>query len=275
MDKLRFGTAGIPRKTNGDTSQGIKDVKSLGLESMEIEFVRGVYLKEDKTENVKKIAKENDIKLTCHAPYYINLNTTEPKKYHASINYIIKSAKILSLCGGWSVCFHAGYYMKQDPEKVYSKIKESVKEIVKIVREYDDKIWIRPEISGKKVQFGDLKETIKLSQDVEQVMPCIDFSHFFARDTGKHNTLSEFKNILEEIESKLGKNALSNMHIHVSDIEYGDKGLENNLILNESKFNYKDLMKALKEFKVKGVLICESPNIEEDSLLMKKYYDKL
>lgn len=275
MDKLRFGTAGIPRKTSGDTSQGIKDVNSLGLASMEIEFVRGVYLKEDKTENIKKIAKENDIKLTCHAPYYINLNTNEPKKYHASINYITKSAKILSLCGGWSVCFHAGYYMKQDPEKVYSKIKESVKEIVKIVREYDDKIWIRPEISGKKVQFGDLKETIKLSQDVEQVMPCIDFSHFFARDTGKHNTLSEFKNILEEIESKLGKNALSNMHIHVSGIEYGDKGEKNHLILNESKFNYKDLMKALKEFKVKGVLICESPNIEEDSLLMKKYYDKL
>lgn len=275
MDKLRFGTAGKPISTKGDTVQGIKDVRKLNLDSLELEFVHSINIKPEKTNEVKKAAKDSDVILTCHAPYFINLNSDDKKKFHASISYIANSAKITSLCGGWSVCFHAGYYQGQSPEKVYENIKEGVKKIVNQVKEFDKNIWIRPEISGKKSQFGDLNETIKLSKEVEQVMPCIDFSHFFARDTGKHNTLVEFKNILETIEKDLGKEALLNMHIHVAGIEYGDKGEKNHLLLEESKFNYKDLMRALKEFKVKGVLICESPNIEVDALLMQEYYSKL
>ena len=271
MDKLRFGTAGIPTCTKGDTIQGIKDVRSLNLDSMELEFVHSINIKEEKAIEVKKTAEKNNIKLTCHAPYFINLNSAEKPKIHASIARIVNSAKITSLCGGYSVCFHAGFYQGQDPKKVYEKIKENMKEIVKQVKEFDDKIWIRPEISGKIAQFGDLKELINLSQDVEQVLPCVDFSHLFARTLGKNNTYEEFNFILEEIE-KLKKEALNNMHIHVSGIEYGDKGEKHHLILEESKFNYKDLMKALKEFKVKGCLTCESPNIEQDAILMQKTY---
>ena len=105
-------------------------------------------------------------------------------------------------------------------------------------------------------------------------MPCIDFSHLFARTVGKNNTLEEFNSILEQVK-KIGKDSIKNMHIHVSGIEYGDKGEKHHLILEESKFNYKDLMKALKEFKVKGYLTCESPNIEKDAILMKNYYEKI
>jgi len=275
MDKLRFGTAGKPISTKGDTVQGIKDVRKLNLDAMELEFVHSINIKADKAPELKKAAKDSDVVLTCHSPYFINLNSDDKKKFHASIGYIVSSAKILSLCNGWSVCFHAGYYQGQPPERVYENIKEGIKKIVNEVKEFDRNLWIRPEISGKKSQFGDLNETIRLSKEVEQVMPCIDFSHLFARDTGKHNTHEEFKKILEAIEKELGKEALNNMHIHVAGIEYSDKGEKNHLLLNESKFNYKDLMKTLKEFKVRGVLICESPNIEGDALLMKNYYSRL
>ena len=273
MDRLRFGTAGIPNSTKGDTLQGIKDVKKLGLGSFELEFVRSINISEEKTELVKKTAKENDVVLTCHAPYFINLNSQDPKIFHASVGRIVNSAKIVSLCGGYSVCFHAGFYQKQDPKKVYENIKKGFKKITNEVKEFDKNIWIRPEISGKISQFGDLKELIKLSKEFDQVLPCIDFSHLFARSIGKNNTYEEFNEILEQTE-KLGKDALNNMHMHVSGIAYGDKGEKNHLILEESEFNYKDLMKVLKEFKVKGCLTCESPNIEEDALLMKKVYSK-
>ncbi|MAF50551.1 MAG: hypothetical protein CMH64_00510 [Nanoarchaeota archaeon] len=275
MDKLRFGTAGIPNSTKGDTIQGIKDIPKLGLGSFELEFVRSINISEEKAPLIKKAAKDNNVILTCHAPYFINLNSDDPKKFHASIGRIVNSAKILSLCGGYSVCFHAGFYQKQDPKKVYENIKKGFKKITDEVKEFDKNIWIRPEISGKIAQFGDLNELIKLSQDFDQVLPCIDFSHLFARTIGKNNTFEEFKNILSEIESKLGSEVIDNMHIHVSGIEYGDRGEKHHLILEDSKFNYKDLMKALKEFKVKGCLTCESPNIEDDALLMKNYYESI
>jgi len=274
MDKLRFGTAGIPTCTKGDTIQGIKDVNSLKLGSFELEFVRSINISEEKAPEIKKAAKDNNIVLTCHAPYFINLNSTDPKIFHASIGRIVKSANITSLCGGYSICFHAGFYQKQDPKKVYENIKTGFKKILDEVKEFDKNIWIRPEISGKIAQFGDLNELIKLSKDFDQVLPCIDFSHLFARTVGKNNTLEEFNSILEQVE-KIGKDSIKNMHIHVSGIEYGDKGEKHHLILEESKFNYKDLMKALKEFKVKGYLTCESPNIEKDAILMKNYYEKI
>ncbi|MEK6826068.1 MAG: TIM barrel protein [Nanoarchaeota archaeon] len=275
MDRLRFGTAGIPVSTKGDTIQGIKDVKQMGLGSFELEFVRQINIKKEKAPEVKKIAKENDIVITCHSPYFINLNSEEKKKYYASIGYIKNSAIITSLCGGWSVCFHSGYYQGQDPKKVYKKIKEGIKTIVKEVKGHDDKIWIRPEISGKPTQFGDLKELIKLSQEIDQVMPCVDFSHMMARSLGAFNTREEFKQILTELEKGLGKTVLNNMHIHISGIAYGDKGEKNHLNLKESKFNYADLLKALKEFKCKGVVTCESPNIEKDALLLQSTYSKI
>ena len=273
FNELRFGTAGIPICVKGGTLEGIKKLNELNLGNMELEFVRSIHVTKEKAPEVKKTAEENDVVLTSHAPYFINLNSDNKKTYYASIGYIKNSAVITSLCGGFSVCFHAGYYQKQDPIKVYEKIKEGIKTIITEVKEVDDKIWIRPEISGKKSQFGDLKEIIKLSQELEQVMPCIDFSHLFARTIGKNNTYEEFNEILSEIEKGLGRNALNEMHIHIAGIEYGEKGEKHHLVLKESKFNYRDLLKALKEFNCKGVVVCESPNIEDDALLLKRTYD--
>ena len=56
-------------------------------------------------------------------------------------------------------------------------------------------------------------------------------------------------------------------------IAYGEKGEKHHLILKESDFNYKDLLKALKDFKCEGVLISESPNIEQDAMLMQETYN--
>ncbi|HLC63161.1 MAG TPA: TIM barrel protein [Candidatus Nanoarchaeia archaeon] len=272
MDKLRFGTAGIPHSTKGDTLKGIEQVRKLKLDAMELEFVHSVNISKEKAPLVADARKKNDVVLTCHAPYFINLNSEDKKKFHASISYITNSAKILSLCNGWSVCFHAGYYMKDTREKTYERIKEGVKKIVNEVKQVDDKIWIRPEISGKKSQFGDLDELLKLSSEIEQVLPCIDFSHLYARTVGENNTLAEFRSILTKVEKELGKNALENMHIHAAGIAFGDKGEKNHLLLKESGFNYKELLKTLKEFKVKGVLICESTIPQDDALMMQKTY---
>ena len=65
------------------------------------------------------------------------------------------------------------------------------------------------------------------------------------------------------------------MHIHITGIAYGEKGEKNHLNLKESDLKYKELINALKDFKVKGVAISESPNIEGDALLVQKIYNGL
>ena len=275
MKELLFGTAGIPVGAKGTTADGIRHVRKLGLGAFELEFVRSINISKEKAPLIRKAAEESNIVLTCHAPYYINLNSEEKGKVEASISRILNSARIVNLCGGYSVCFHAGFYMGQEPKKVYETIKHNLKEITSALKKENNNIWIRPETTGKETQFGNVDEILQLSQELDNVMPCVDFAHFHARTNGKYNTYDEFAGILEAIEKKLGKKGLENMHIHITGIAYGPKGEKNHLNLGESDLNYKELLKVLKDFKAKGVVISESPNIEEDALLMKKTYEKL
>ncbi|MFH2020904.1 MAG: TIM barrel protein [archaeon] len=272
-DSLLFGTAGIPISSKGTTVDGISKVKELGLGCMELEFVHSVNITKEKAPEIKRTKEKENIFLTCHAPYFINLNSSEPAKKYASMQRIEKSAEILHECGGWSVCFHPGFYMKEDPSKVYDTIKDRIKEIVARLQDKSIDVWIRPETTGKASQFGSFDELLRISEELENVMPVFDFSHIHAR-TQKYNTIQEFTEVLTQTEKHLGKEGLENMHIHLSGINYSDKGERNHLILEESDMNYKDLLTVWKEFKIKGCVICESPNIEEDALLLKKTYER-
>jgi deoxyribonuclease-4 len=165
--------------------------------------------------------------------------------------------------------------MKKDDEEVYQQIKKEIKEIVNKLKDENNQIQIRPETTGKGTQWGSVQEIVKMSQEVEGVWPCIDFSHLCARSVGKINTYEEFKKVLGLVEKSLGKKGLEEMHIHVSGIEYGERGEKWHLELGQSDFKWKELLKALKEFGCKGVVISESPNIEKDALLMQKEYNKI
>ena len=272
MNSLLFGTPGIPLSTvPANTLNGVKRVKALGLGAMELEFVHNVNVNEELALEIKKAA---EIVLTCHGQYYVNLASNEPAKYHASISRMVSAAKRLSECGGWSAVWHFGFYLDRPKEKVFELIKKGAKEVVSKLKEENISVWIRPETTGKMTQWGDLQETIKLAQEVEQVLPCVDFSHLHAR-SGKINSFEEFKDVLAQLEKGLGRTVLDNLHAHCSGINYGAKGELNHLNLEDSDMNYRDLLKALKEFKVKGVLITESPNVESDAMLLQKFYDSL
>lgn len=258
-----------------DTANGIRQVKKLGLGAMELEFVQSIFITKEKAPEIKKVVDEEQVALTCHAPYFINLNAIEPQKRGASRSRILQSAKILDACGGYSVCFHPGFYLGMEPAKVYGAVKDEMEKIMEEVSSLGLKVWIRPETTGKPTQFGSIDELCELSAEFGQVLPVVDFSHLHARTNGKFNTAQEFQQVMELIEKKLGKAALQNMHIHLSGINYGPKGEKNHLVLDESDMNWRELLQVLHDFNAKGVLVTESPNIEQDTLMVQKEYEKL
>ncbi|MBT3814494.1 TIM barrel protein [Candidatus Woesearchaeota archaeon] len=276
MKKLLFGTAGIPISTpDRNTLNGVEHVRTLGLDCMELEFVHSVNISKEKAPLIKAAAEKHNVFLTCHGQYFINLSSLEVEKIEASKQRILNAARIANLCGAKSMTFHAGFYMKQDPEEVYQKIKKGVKEVVEILKKEKNPILIRPETTGKATQWGTVEEIVRLSKEVDQVLPCIDFSHVYARSIGKINSLDDFRQILKLIEKELGRKVLDNMHIHLSGIYHGEKGERHHLTLKESDFNYSAVLKALKEFDCKGIVISESPVIEKDALLLQKEFNSL
>jgi len=276
IDKLNFLTAGMPLSTgNGGYSRAFEIIGEMGLDGMEVEFVHGVRMTDETKMLLNDIQKKNNFVLTAHGPFYINLNSKEEEKVEASVQRIIDTATTAADFGGYSITYHAAFYMGKDKETVYKQVKKQTQKIIEILEKNNTKMWIRPETTGKATQWGDYEEIIRLSKEFEQVLPCIDFSHIHARTAGEYNTYDEFCKILERIGTDLGDFALNNFHAHLAGIEYTAKGERRHLIFEESDMNYKDLLKALKDFGVKGALVCESPNIETDAKLLKEYYMSL
>jgi deoxyribonuclease-4 len=273
---LLFGTGGIPFSAESrSTEAGIERIAELGLGCMEVEFVQGVRMSPQVAASVGELAARKNVALTAHGPYFINLNAVEPQKVHMSKERILQTARIAALFGARSITFHAAFYLKNTPAETYSVVKRHLQEVMNILRKEGNKVTISPEVTGKPSQFGTLEELLRLSSEIEGVLPCIDFSHWHAR-TGKANSYQEFLGMLDQVERKLDRRGLDNMHMHVSGIAYGNKGEIKHLMLPESDLRYAELLKALKERKAKGVVICESvPYLEQDALLLQQTYHAL
>lgn len=274
FDKLNFITAGMPIRTGkGSYPQAFDVLKEMNLDGMELEFVHGVRMSDDNRIFVKEMAK--NFVITAHGPFYINLNSKEEEKIEASVQRIIDTAAVAAKAGAFSITYHAAFYMGGDKETVFEQVKTQTKRIIDILENEKIKVWVRPETTGKATQWGDIDEIINLSKEFEQVLPCVDFSHLHARSAGEYNTYDEFSKVLEKMGNNIGQYALENFHGHLAGIEYTAKGEKQHLNLENSDMNYKDLIKVMKEFGVKGALVCESPNIEDDCKLLKNYYESL
>ena len=275
MAELLFGTAGVPNSAKQPaTVSGIERVYELGLGCMELEFVQGVRMGETAAHQVAETAARTDIKLSAHAPYFINLNAREPEKIEKSQQRILQTAHIASLCGAVSIVFHAAFYLGDPPRKTYQTVKQHLAEVLDQLKGENHEVWLRPEVTGKSSQFGTIEEILELCTELDGLAPCIDFAHWHAR-TGKFNSYPEFAAILKQVKERLGQAALDNMHIHLSGIRYSQKGELGHLNLRDSDLNYPELLQALKDYDAKGLLICESPNLEEDAQLLQMTYQSL
>lgn len=274
MDKLNFITAGMPLKTppSKGYAGAFQVLEEMKLDGIELEFVHGVRMSEDSQNVVKKLSKEKNMVVTAHGPYYINLNAKESDKIDASVTRIIDTALMADKVGAYSITYHAAFYMGNDKEVVFDRVKKQTERIIDIVEKEGLKVWIRPETTGKGTQWGDLDEIVRLSKEFKQVLPCVDFAHLHARTGGELNSYDDFCKMFEKIGNEIGQYALENFHAHLAGIAYSAKGEKNHLNFEDADMNYKDLLKAFKKFNVKGALVCESPNIEEDCKMLKEFY---
>ena len=124
MNKLNFGTAGASRNpANLSTVDGIKRIAELGLECMEVEFVEGVKMGKETAKQVSVVAANRNIRLSVHAPYFINLNAGSGENQASQLR-LIQSARAGAMCGARDVVFHAAYYMGCSPEQTYDNVKK-------------------------------------------------------------------------------------------------------------------------------------------------------
>ncbi len=272
-ESFRFGTVGSPKsnpKKPGGSVGAVMHMPTLGLSTIELGWVRSVRVSEKTCANIKAAGEENDVCISIHAPYYINLNADD-EEWPKSRKRLMDAAHFGNLAGATDIIFHPGSYFGNPPEDVLPIAIDRLGGCIDELRAADNFVILRPETMGKSAMLGALDDTLKMSIAIDGVEPCIDFPHLHARTgDGRMNSYDEWVEVLKAYADALGAESLQRLHIHMSGIEYTPKGEKEHLPIKESDFNLDAILSALKDFNCGGRILCESPILEEDAILIKE-----
>jgi len=269
-----------------------KWTKEFGIDAVEYNCTYGVKMNEEQAILYKRLAEENDIYLSIHAAYYINLASQKPQTVELSKNEIRKSFKLAETLGVERIIFHPGGGYGTDREAGIQRIIDILNELEKELNTKDIKIY--PEIGGKINSLGTLDEIIRICKNVKYARPCIDFAHLHARELGSMNSPEKFVEVMKKIEKELGRDILEETHFHVYPVDYTKAGEKVHKVFGEKKEvsdqvslfdeeseeympRAEDYIKALKIMNLKPITICEAHNTQDigAKLLKEIYYNNI
>lgn len=274
-----FGPAGNSASFPYKSSLEAPDwLASLGLELYEYQCGKGVNIGEETARKLGQRARQAGIKLSLHAPYFINLANPDPESLKKTIGYVLSACRAADWIGASKVIFHPGALMKRTRKEAQEIAVRSLREVLCVCdAEGYGHIALCPETMGKINQLGDLDEVLELCTMDERLIPCVDFGHLYARSLGADEGREACARMLDRMREVLGEARASRFHSHFSRIEFTLKGGEkcHRTFADHGGFG-PDPEPLLEEVARRGwepTFICESAGTQaEDALEMKRIY---
>ncbi|RLI21893.1 deoxyribonuclease IV [Candidatus Bathyarchaeota archaeon] len=277
-DRPRFGPAGTPpafKELKKPLTELPKFLRDEGLDALEYQAVRWGPKPQMKREDAEKLGEnaiENDVWLTMHGSYFINF-CGETQTVEASKKRLMACLTAAEWMKAHLVVFHPGFYGKKSQKEALELCVKALREVTDEMEQLGIKnVKLGPETMGKLSQFGSLEEILTLCEQVEQTVPVIDWAHLHAREKGKFKTIDDYEKVLDEIEKRLGNEAVKNLHCHYTRVEFTDKGEKCHHVMDETAYgpDFRPLARLIAEIGLKPVIISESPILDVDSIKMKR-----
>ncbi|OPX43461.1 putative endonuclease 4 [Ruminiclostridium hungatei] len=277
---IKFGPSG-----NSDSfyEQGYKSssqmpawLASMGLEAYEYSCSKGVKVGEATAREIGLQAMENNIFLSIHAPYYINMASEEAEKRENSKRYILETMQVARWMGAKRIVVHTGSCSKIPREAALRQALAILAETLELADAagFGD-IHICPEVLGKQNQLGTVEEILEMCKVDERVIPTIDFGHVHARGLGILNSEEDFAAVINMIENYIGKERAKRIHCHFSRIEFSRGGEKRHWNFSDRQYGpeFEHLAPILVKRRMEPVIICESRGMmAEDAVALKKIY---
>ena len=273
-DRPRFGPAGMPlgfKLLKQPVTEMPKYLRAENLDSFEYEMVRWgpkPQIKQQMAEELGKKALEHDVWLTAHGSYFINLASVNNETLEASKKRLLACVQGAHWMQAHIVVFHPGSYAGRPARQVFETCAKAMEEVVEKMRSMGiTKVHLAPEMMGRPSQFGSAEEVLALCERVDLTEPNVDWAHLHARELGRFNTIDDIRKVMDQIEKRLGADALRNLHCHYSHIEFTDKGERRHHNLDRTEYgpNFRFLAKLIAERDLKPVIACETPNLDLDA----------
>ena len=248
----------------------------MGLGAYEFEAGNGLRTSDATLSAIGKAAKENDILMSLHTPYFISLASADPAKREGSVNYIKQSIHAAELLCAKTIVIHCGGVAQMTREEGMANSVLTLNALMEDIGHTD--IHLGLETMGKVNQLGTLDEVITLCKLSPCFHPVVDFGHLNAREIGNaFASVDDYRRIFSRVGEELGDEKALRLHCHFSKIEYTAKGEKKHLTFEDKVFgpDFDPLAEAIVRESVAPVIICESAGtMAKDALYMKNTYFK-
>ena len=128
------------------------------------------------------------------------------------------------------------------------------------------------EITGQQDVFGSLEQVLQLCDDVDGLIPVLNFPHYQARTKGSLNTATDFVDLINQF-VPYSKNGV---YASFSNVEFTPEGNEKWLTpLKKGELRFERLAEALADLKPEMTLISSSPLLEHDAVYMRTLTERV
>ncbi len=280
MTETKFGPAGNSESFIAGGHTKSEDAPSWlaarGLTAYEYQCGRGVHTGETNARRIGKAAESNGIKLSIHAPYFINLSSEEHERIEKNIGYVLQTARLAEWMGAVRMVVHCGGQGKLTRERASRNTHENVRCILSALeQEHLTNCTVCLETMGKQSVLGSAEEVCEFVAADDRLLPCIDFGHLNCRTRGRMSSREDVRQLFDLMENTIGMERTRLFHAHFSHIEYGPKGELRHLTFADKIYG-PDFLPVAEETAARGytpVFICESAGTQaEDAMEMQVIY---
>lgn len=275
MKKATFGPGG---NSESFYAQGMKStlqapgwLEQMGLDAYEYQAGNGLRTGEATLRAIGEKAREHNILMSLHTPYFISLSGVEQEKRLKSLDYIRDSLAAAELLGADTIVVHSGSAAKISREEAMALARDTLERVADEMG--DTPIHIGLETMGKINQLGTLDEVLDLCKVSKCFYPVVDFGHLNARELGYFTNADSYKLIFDRIGEVLGDTYARDLHCHFSKIEYTKAGEKKHLTFDDTQYGpqFEPLAEVIVKYGLSPRIICESAGtMAEDALYMKK-----
>jgi len=219
-----------------------------------IKDISGLY-KEHYTNllKIKTIASKYNIELSIHN----NALPEEPMIDNAFKIY----CNIANVMDAKSLIIHPTFYSRMPHSQA---LRLSVYKINEIVNEMRIRSKIGIETTGKVDDLGSVEDVLDMVKRTTRTEPVLNWAHIHGRDEGVLTHETDFRKIIDKIRAEIGQQWLADAYFIFSGISYDRSGAKQHKPIVRSDMRLEHLIKCVQSLNIKGTLIFETPNREND-----------
>ena len=288
---VKLGPAGVPLSCKGRTIvEGMDDIISLGLETMEVQTVRLVSPQHfEQYWQAGVLANKTGFEMNLHGPYYSELlgDRLQRNRSLAKVEAALQTAKTIN---ARHITLHVGHYAEtgrgqEANGQVASVFKGIVQRIHDIWNDDEDMYpvfpWLKEgtpsligvETSGRQELWGSLEEVLEVVNHVEGTIPVLNLAHIHARGHGRLRTSEDYGELFDQVRETIGT---KEFYCHFSGVEHRMGNAMHYTQIKKSDLNFEPLAEFIIEEGswLDMTLISDSPLLEHDAMYMLQNIEK-